>query len=443
MNLRTRLVLLLAALAAASSSLSGYLSYQAAYDEGLVAIDGLIETLAERLVQDSLASPPTSADELLNGTSLPAVLALTASGSIVGIVGDDGRVLAENSDRLAELTVEVEPGERDFSSRSLDDASFRVLNAGLPDGSTAVIAFPTGELQSALAMIRTRQIAIAVFVAVVAGVLGWVGIGVLYRPLRRLARAAEEAAGSRTLHAEFEVRRSGEVGDLARGLQAMIDALRVSRDQQRQLVIDASHELRTPLTTIRMNVDMLTSGRLSESDETMALRRIGVEVDELTQLSTELVELVASDAVVEDPSPVDMVGLVRSVAEHAGAGRDRSIEVDLDDDRRVVAMGSHAALERALSNLVANALKFSTPDTPITIHLEPGCVSVTNKGSGIPAVDLDHVFERFYRSDDARKLPGSGLGLSIVRQTARNHGGDAFVQNLLDGVTVGFTFQSM
>ncbi len=99
-------------------------------------------------------------------------------------------------------------------------------------------------------------------------------------------------------------------------------------------------------------------------------------------------------------------------------------------------------LERAVGNLVSNADKFSPPGAPITMVSADGMVSVRDAGPGIPAADLDRIFDRFYRSDVTRSMPGSGLGLSIVAQIVRRHGGQVWARNADGGgAEVGFRLQ--
>jgi two-component system sensor histidine kinase MprB len=101
--------------------------------------------------------------------------------------------------------------------------------------------------------------------------------------------------------------------------------------------------------------------------------------------------------------------------------------------------GSAAGLDRAISNLLGNALKFSTDGTPIEVKVGNADVVVQNAGPKIPEDDLERVFERFYRVSTSRSLPGSGLGLAIVAAIAAAHGGRAFARNTATGVEMGFT----
>ncbi len=102
-------------------------------------------------------------------------------------------------------------------------------------------------------------------------------------------------------------------------------------------------------------------------------------------------------------------------------------------------LGQSGQLERAISNLVDNAVKFAPADAPIAIRVDSTSVAVVDRGPGIDEQDLGLLFRRFYRSPEARGLPGSGLGLAIVDKVARDHGGRPFARNHGHGATVGFT----
>jgi two-component system sensor histidine kinase MprB len=186
--------------------------------------------------------------------------------------------------------------------------------------------------------------------------------------------------------------------------------------------MDASHELRTPLTALRTNVDLLR--RAHSYDEAQRAELLGatdVELRELTDLVSELVELATDSRSEEEVQPVDLGELVDRVAERQQRRSQREIDVTKDDPALVD--GRVSLLDRAVSNLLDNALKFSPPTTTVEIVVRGSSVEVLDRGEGIPQDDLPHVFDRFYRSPTARTVPGSGLGLAIVEQIAELHGG--------------------
>ncbi len=231
---------------------------------------------------------------------------------------------------------------------------------------------------------------------------------------------------------------SGEVGRLAGSLTAMLEALDESRSRQQQLVMDAGHELRTPLTTLRTSVELLQRGLVSPEDAERLLLTIGEEVGELTTLVGEIVDLGTDSRQADPPRPCDLAEVAAVVADRARRRHRRDVTVT---GNPVPLHGQPAMLERALSNLVDNAVKFSPAGTPVTIDVQPDRVSVRDHGPGIADQDRPHLFDRFYRASAARTLPGSGLGLAIVAQVAEEHGGTPFAGNdERGGAVVGFTF---
>jgi two-component system sensor histidine kinase MprB len=235
--------------------------------------------------------------------------------------------------------------------------------------------------------------------------------------------------------------RSDEIGLLATSFATMLDALEASRLQQHRLIHDAGHEMRTPLTSLRANVAMLErAGDLPAEERAEILAAVRSELIELTELFDEMIDLATdqrdADLAVES---VDLAWLIGEVAARWERRSERPIEVDVMPS---VVMGDPAMLERAIGNLVSNADKFSPPGEPITIVSDDGMVSVRDCGPGIAADDIGRVFDRFYRSEATRSMPGSGLGLSIVAQIVERHGGEVWARNREGGgADVGFRLQ--
>ncbi len=186
--------------------------------------------------------------------------------------------------------------------------------------------------------------------------------------------------------------------------------------------MDASHELRTPLTALRTNIELLQrAGSLDDAQRRELVDAAQIELAELGDLVAELVDL-ATDARAEEPvQPVDLGDLVEPVIEQERRRSGRTIT--LVRDAAAVVDVRAAAIDRAVHNLVSNATKFSPAGTAIEVEVDGGTIEVRDRGVGIPAGERDRVFDRFYRATAARSQPGSGLGLSIVRQIAEMHGG--------------------
>ncbi|MET1038453.1 MAG: HAMP domain-containing sensor histidine kinase, partial [Aeromicrobium sp.] len=220
---------------------------------------------------------------------------------------------------------------------------------------------------------------------------------------------------------------------------AMLQALDASQERQRQLVADAGHELRTPLTSLRTNIELIgqaadnTERHLSDDQRHEIMGDVRAQLEELTTLVGDLVELARDEPMSRDPEPLDLADVVNQAIDRV---RLRAPEVQFDVDLSPwMVIGEPQLLERAVTNLLDNAAKWSPTGGTIHVTLAGGLLTVTDEGPGISAEDLPHIFNRFYRSSEARTLPGSGLGLSIVKRAAERHGGTVDVSSPAGGGT--------
>lgn len=256
-------------------------------------------------------------------------------------------------------------------------------------------------------------------------------------PIDRLTAAAVRVAHTQDLDADIPDEGGGEIRRLIQSINDMLAALRDSRQAQRLLAEDAAHELKTPLTSLRLNVELLIrldrrgtlDSALPAESRTRLLNDLGAQVVELSTLAAELTDLARGDVRDESTELLDLADVVVAAAARARS-RVPDIEIALDLIS-VWVSGRPAALQRAVLNLIDNAGKWSPADQPVQVRLRaegPSAVlEVDDAGSGIDAADVPRVFDRFYRADSARALPGSGLGLSIVQRVVAAHGGRASV----------------
>ena len=266
------------------------------------------------------------------------------------------------------------------------------------------------------------------------------------RPLARLTSAAERIARTEELK-PIPVTGSDEISRLAVAFNAMLAALARSQDRQRRLVGDAGHELRTPLTSIRTNLDLLAQadkrGGLRPEDREQLLDDVRAQMDELTTLIGDLTELARDTPQVRNAELIELSNVVEDAVIKV---RRRASGVEWDVQLTPFPVwGDERLLGRAVTNLLDNAAKYSVPDDPeldreegvpvgrVTVRLVDGVLTVTDSGPGISDADLPHVFERFYRSSEARSRPGSGLGLAIVKHAAEQHGGMIYARNAPTG----------
>jgi len=295
------------------------------------------------------------------------------------------------------------------------------------------------ESDGVLSRLRLQLAAVVGIATAVAAALGWAVATRLVRPIVRLRDTTHQIATTLDLSTPIDVKAPGEVGSLASSFSTMVAEVSRSQDQQRRLVSDASHEMRTPLTSLRSNVELLRQIELLPPDERReVIGDVLDDVDELAVLLGELVELASDLAAAEPEEPVRLGDLARAVAARTQRRTER--EVTVDDSAAVEVLGRPRQLERAISNLVDNAVKYSEPATPIDIAVNGTRVTVGDRGRGISADDVERIFDRFYRAVDVRTQPGSGLGLSIVDEIVRSHGGSVFARNRDGGgAEVGFT----
>jgi two-component system sensor histidine kinase MprB len=322
-------------------------------------------------------------------------------------------------------------GQTRFRDVTVGGEHYRLLTVSLSGGGAVQLARSLAETDDILHALRNRLLLAALGGAALAALVAWEVARRTTKPVAELTAAAEAVAATQDLSVPIPVRGDDEVGRLAASFNAMLAALGTSREQQKRLVADASHELRTPLTAVRTNVDLL----LRADDLDLAQRRelldeTRLELDELTALVAELVEL-ATDARAEEPvGPVDLVEVVEDVAARFRRRTGRVITVVADEPTEAegVLEGRTAMLDRAVANLVDNALKFSPWSEPVEVEVHGGRVTVLDRGPGVHGDDRTRAFDRFYRADSTRTLPGSGLGLAIVSQVARVHGGRASIE---------------
>lgn len=275
------------------------------------------------------------------------------------------------------------------------------------------------------------------------GIAVAVGLGYLIgretiRPVARLTEATEYVAATQDLSSTIEVRGDDELGRLARSFNAMLVALAATREQQAQLISDAGHELRTPLTSLRTNIEVLMRNpALSGADRSELYGDVEAQLEELTNLIGDLVDLARHEERQPEAIEVRLDSIVSSAIERA---RRRAPNVTFESHLTPGAVRAQPALlERAVLNVLDNAVKWSPPGSTVEIWLQRGAIwtlDVHDHGPGIAPEDLPHVFDRFYRAASARSLPGSGLGLAIVKQVVTNHGGTVSAAVPPEGGTV-------
>jgi len=290
-----------------------------------------------------------------------------------------------------------------------------------------------------LSHLRLILVAICLGGIALAALLGRLVAGAAVLPVKRLTRATEHVAETMDLSGRIRSAGEDEIGRLAVSFNAMLDALEQSMralDQsvhaQRQLVADASHELRTPVTSLRTNIEILQQAEgMGTEDRRRLLDDVVEQIEELTLLMNDLIELARGEEPRADTEDMRLDVVVSEVVDRARR-RAPGTQFDVELEPTVVA-GVPARLERAVSNLIDNAVKYSPPGEPVEVRLRGRELTVRDHGPGISEQDLPYVFDRFYRGAEARGRPGSGLGLAIVRQVAAQQGGTVAAEHAPGG----------
>jgi two-component system sensor histidine kinase MprB len=319
-----------------------------------------------------------------------------------------------------------------FDDVHVGGSHLRMYVSPLPGGRAVALAQPLDRVDDLLR--RLRQVLLVVVTAGIGVALGvgWAVARSALAPVRRLRLAAREVATSGDPDRVVPVEGGDELADLAASFNDMLTALRRSLAAQRQLVADASHELRTPLTSLRANVDYLRNDPALAGREGV-LNDVHGELEDLSSLVSDLIELARMESTTEAPVDVRLDELVAEAVERTGR-RWPAVPIDARLAPTVV-LALPSQLERALANLLDNAAAWTDPGQPVEVEVAGGEVVVRDHGPGIPVADLPHVFERFYRSAEARRRPGSGLGLAIVQQAAVAAGGSVIAERPADGGT--------
>ena len=352
--------------------------------------------------------------------------------AITQVIGFNGIILASlgpselvvHADELA-LAQSATDGLSLLYNTNVQGSSYRVLTVSLPSGGALQLGRDITDIEDARAGMRTWLIVFGFGGIVMAATAGWLIARRTTKPIEQLSATAVGIAASQDTSQLINIKASGEIADLVTSFNTMLQALGNSVAQQKQLVQDASHELRTPLTSLRANSELLERTDLPQHTREAIIHDIRAEIDELTALSSELSALASDQRSSEDPVEIDIAEVVQEVAERAQRRSGRIVELHSTAPAHVLVRP--AQFDRALSNLIDNAIKFSPAGSKIDVFIKGTRIEVHDSGPGIAPEDRQFVFDRFYRAAATRAMPGSGLGLAIVKQFADIHQATTFV----------------
>ena len=429
----------------AQALLKDYLIHQV--DRQLLSVlDGTASRLDQAGIAHDEDDDPQAARASTPLNRVPTSISVTVLdpfGNLVGGIGGD-----LNSNQITEYVKGLLPGQVSaFGSRPFTieapGTDFRVATTVLPSSlGSVIVAQSLSDFDK-----TTHQIGV-VFLIIGGIVLLFIAfasrqvIKLSMKPLKKIEKTAEQiAAGDLSARLEnFEP--NTEVGRLSTSLNTMLSRIEESfaaraesEDKLRRFVADASHELRTPLTSIRGFAELHRQGAVPEGEKTKELisriekesMRMGYLVEDLLLLARmdQSRELVITD--------LDLSNLVKEAVTSAqAAGPDHPITSDIANN--VHTQGDADKVYQVVTNLLANARTHTPAGTQIHVSAysthEGSYVSVADKGPGLTAEDQQHIFERFYRVDSSRQRSsneGSGLGLSIVDEVMKAHGGTVSV----------------
>ena len=411
------------ALAVAVTSVAGYVTLRISLYRALDA--EMVQTAT------SLAVVPVAQDiRTLGGLTERA---LRAGNVSVAAIRTDGETFYVPDERdhlvLGAKELAVARLQSGYSARngvtSGGDA-YRIVAVPITDlGNYALVLGrplqPTNDILSSLWLVL---IIFGVAGVIIAAVVGAYVARSSLRPVRELSAAVEYVSVTKELTPITINAPAGDIAVLAESFNQMLQSLASSRERQARLIADAGHELRTPLTSLRTNIELLAtdaeSGMLKQKDRIAILADVKAQLVEFTALIGDLVQL-ARDETASTPEALDFRNVVNAALDRVRR-RAHGLIFDVELNPFYV-VGDSDTLERAITNLLDNAVKWSPPNGTIRVQLEGDRLRVADQGPGISEADMPFIFDRFYRGDTARQTSGTGLGLSIVAQTVAQHGG--------------------
>jgi two-component system, OmpR family, sensor histidine kinase MprB len=417
--------------AAAAVAIAVALGSAAAY---LVVRETLLGQIDASL-RNAAAQAPPPAGEPVPGPERQRGVVVSQEAALEGPVvfkqfttGDRAPAAGEGRERFGDPRAvrSVAEGEGDafFSDEDVQGMHVRAYTFQAAPGLAGQVARSLTEVDAALGDLRLWLGIVAVAGIALAAFLGRLATRHAVRPVTELTEAAEHVARTRDLSRRIEGGGGDELARLATSFNTMLGALDDSRRAQRRLVADASHELRTPLTSLRTNLEVLGSRRELPAGDRERLRTdVVAQLEELTELVGDLVELARDDDPGDEPSETLRFDALVAGAVDRARRQTPSVSFAAELEPTLVT-GTRRGLDRAVANLLDNAGKWSAAGGVVEVRLADGELSVRDHGPGIAAEDLPHVFDRFYRAPAARSRAGSGLGLAIVRHVTERHGGE-------------------
>ena len=367
------------------------------------------------------------------------------SNAYVQVWGPDGNIIA-TSPSISTLTRPLDPIGLEshstiYKDSYLDRAHLRVLSVPLKLNGRMIGTLQVGsslrvvdETQGNLLSVMTI---IAVIAVLMAGFGSWVVLGRALSPLEDITETVDQInrADDLSRRIPYQGQNENEIGDLVVSFNQTLERLESLFTSQQRFLADVSHELRTPLTVIKGNVDLMR--RIKEADEE-SLNSIDQEAGRLTRLVGGLLMLAQAESgkLALNMKPVELDLLLTEVFTEMCVLAGSKVKVHLNDIDQVMVNGDRDRLKQVLLNLVANAIQYTPQGGDVFLSMskigEQARIIIRDTGPGIPAEDLPHIFDRFYRAEKSRtrsSIGGFGLGLSIAHWIVEHHGGQIKVES--------------
>ncbi len=399
----------------------------------------LVALLQRSLTADIQTAAELRADDVvavLDAGQAPGPLAVdNAEESLVQVLDRSGTVVAASPNAVGFPPVaDVPPGEaRTVPPLPIgDDESFRVVARASADGRYVVLVARSLDpvAEGSEAVIGALAVGLPILLLLVAATTWWV-TGRALRPVEAIRREVATISDVELSRRVPEPSGGDEVASLARTMNAMLSRLQLSRDRQRQFTADASHELRSPIASVRHQLEVALAHPEQTSVAELAPDLLAESL-RMERLVADLLLLARADehTLTLNRRAVDLDDLV--LAEAARLRQRARVTVDTSGVSAAQLEGDPAQLSRLVRNLADNAERHAVSVVSLAVTASPGqlTLTVTDDGDGVPPAESERIFERFTRLDGARARDsgGAGLGLAIVAEVARAHGGTVSVQ---------------
>ncbi|TMC71608.1 MAG: HAMP domain-containing histidine kinase [Chloroflexi bacterium] len=429
MSFRLRVTLLTAAAVAVAAIGASVAMYFVVQDQLITQVDKNLEVAAQNAARGGRPPERFGPQPFMTGRSDIWAQIITANGDIfrsdlaqpaTGLVPQEVKDVASGNRAAFHATAEA------------SNARLRIYVVPIQNGGAIETIQDLELVDGVLNQTRLLLIAFAIGAIVLAGALGALVGRAALAPVKRLTTTVEEVTRTRDLSRRVAAKGGDELSRLGTSFDAMLGQLEMSLRSQRQLVSDASHELRTPLTSLRTNLELLERGQPADPIERQQLLGDLVrQMERMTALVHDLIEVARDE---DTPMPFEQLQLAEIVHEVVDDMRFRYPKVRFNVTATPSSInGVKVRVARAITNLLDNAAKYSPAGATVEVTVANGEISVRDHGPGVAVEDAPRVFDRFWRSNDARQLPGSGLGLSIVKDVAESHGGSVTLERPIDG----------